>query len=1001
MIQHRNTSSINHVQLAGTNFTDQRSHSPFLNRTQQFKKSRNNENLSQNNSFLHNSRGSFFTSNNIKYNTTQQMFLDHSINESHKFIHYHNNGTLMQSQQDNSLNSMVQDFPTPTKAAFQAHFQHIERARTSHNLRTNKRQVVSQCKKLQMRDELLLEDCLNQSLQNLNIRLDNEPNRNINERKNQMINSCNNLNANQLRVNTQTTDQGRETNMSDYADLNYDKISVTKILKNLELNKLRENKWVNQRMQGNAQKNSTLFATQNFCEPLKQLNQTQILRVKTPLLQTVQDENINYKRNKKEQMEQGVECASNIFDLWVQDYKLQTQDQEAFNHKNTQNEIQKVDTDNTKLPLSYIILNILSIGLAPDHITLDQMLKKDKEKNKRNYEALSKNIKNNLMSGLLKIIKGKSEKQQKRATIGDLSEIITTKLSNLAFLKKNNPQTLQYLIDYETDDENENSQSKLMKFIKRCSISKIQRKIRETQDQDTAKTFKLTSINDNLGETSQTQSPLRSPNKFSPQQNYLKRRTKVNQNFLQLDMTETNNLRQIQEQQEEFVNRLKMANKYYYERERIKREIRVLKKQIVHYEIMEDLKNLNILVSQMSEFERINGASQERLIERRKLQTRLCNVLRQLKLKYGKECRNLLLTVITLIPSDFDEIEDLQNSTVLPLMQLIISMLSEKLEKEEKALRFPNEDIGNMFQIVEKWWSQLDPKKLQLIQRETIEQFLIQKKILNNPKELDSIIRSFYPSFQPFNETTFKKSMFIRIMYCAIMRGVLLNLNHFMQIVSGDIQKEELSLSMKVLRLQRLILVSGIKAKSNIGVYHNGKIQSEGLSMTCAKIINSLQNLRKYERNGEQIKNTSLQNEVGGFQSNFKQEKAKIEKDIQALQKINREFKIESAFIEENKPLTKTLNKENLSIFSDEQNSDQKDEALQEESDDSDMFQYCDRFKYKKHKNPMFESLESQDFEELINDEQLNFSNEVQEKMQIQYLLSLISFQIDTKISTR
>jgi hypothetical protein len=39
-------------------------------------------------------------------------------------------------------------------------------------------------------------------------------------------------------------------------------------------------------------------------------------------------------------------------------------------------------------------------------------------------------------------------------------------------------------------------------------------------------------------------------------------------------------------------------------------------------------------------------------------------------------------------------------------------MLTTKLDEKEKDIqKFPNEDIGEMFQIAEKWWEKLDPLK--------------------------------------------------------------------------------------------------------------------------------------------------------------------------------------------------------------------------------------------------------------------------------------------------
>ena len=67
----------------------------------------------------------------------------------------------------------------------------------------------------------------------------------------------------------------------------------------------------------------------------------------------------------------------------------------------------------------------------------------------------------------------------------------------------------------------------------------------------------------------------------------------------------------------------------------------------------------------------------------------------------------------------------------------------------------------------------MDPMKMQVVPREKVESFLSQKGILNDPKELDTIIRSYFPENNLLTENTIKKSTYLRIMSCAIMRGIL------------------------------------------------------------------------------------------------------------------------------------------------------------------------------------------------------------------------------------
>ena len=145
-------------------------------------------------------------------------------------------------------------------------------------------------------------------------------------------------------------------------------------------------------------------------------------------------------------------------------------------------------------------------------------------------------------------------------------------------------------------------------------------------------------------------------------------------------------------------------------------------------------------------------------------------------------------------------------------------------------MKFPNEDLYLEYQIVGAWWDSLDPIKQQVIKRSSLEQFFISKAVICEPKELDSVIRSYFADYQSGVDTTIKKSQFMRIVSCAIMRGILLNIHQFVRQTQGIPQEQEVNLSMKVMKLQRIILLNGIKAKSNIGIIKNGKVQHEGLS---------------------------------------------------------------------------------------------------------------------------------------------------------------------------
>ena len=61
--------------------------------------------------------------------------------------------------------------------------------------------------------------------------------------------------------------------------------------------------------------------------------------------------------------------AAMIFDIWVNDYKHQM-------NLSIQDSLlaEECESLDQALPLNQIILNILALGLAPDHITLETMV---------------------------------------------------------------------------------------------------------------------------------------------------------------------------------------------------------------------------------------------------------------------------------------------------------------------------------------------------------------------------------------------------------------------------------------------------------------------------------------------------------------------------------------------------------------------------------------------------------------------------------------------------
>ncbi|CDW85598.1 UNKNOWN [Stylonychia lemnae] len=848
--------------------------------------------------------------------TQQQFFNDYPVN--YKKI----------SQQKRSRNDQLVESQK---------LQEKKRAQTSMMMGKRK---LSQARQFEIRDKLLLEDCLNKSVESLL------------EKRNKFLNKTQDIksqeyNQHQLQQHTYHSNKFKETNQDD-EDISDN--TFHKIIHNLNLDRMREKKWLDSR--------------QNLqISPFK-MNQTQVLSrgkevSKLSLQETVE------KRISKSKMDESLLMAEKIFDQWLRDYKISLIDNDTLPFNDNRSLFSIGINDTNGIPMSVILKNFLTLGLVPNQkifsimanekngqdpssiifkeqflqifksgskidkiltIIKDEVQKiKDKDINKRNYDKLQKTLKESLadsFNGLINLNidtsqglnlqnlqqQRKNLSPKKRATIGDLSKILTTKLSNLSFLKNKHPSTLKYLIEYDTDEDDDKAHNKLINFIKRCSIQKNQVIARnspryyQNNPYSPIKDPKHTFINKNKQA---------SPFHLNKQHSYIRRRTKINDGFLDNSSkitTMNEGIKEQSDQQDEFVNRLKMVNKYYYE----------------------------------------HGQNKKQLDLRKSLYDNLFDQLQNLKEKIGKECRDLVLTIITLIPLKYEEVRDFSNPIVLPLMQLLVSMLSDKLEKDDKNLEFPNEEIGPMFQIIEKWWAQMDPMKMQVVPKEKVENFLQSKGILNDPKELDSIIRSYFPKNQLLTDNTIKKSVYMRIMSCAIMRGMLINLNSFLNLSQGTIQSEEQSLNLKVLKLQRIILMKGIKAKSNIGIYHKGKIQKDGLSFACASIVDNLQNI--------------YQSSKGGV--DFKRAKNKIEKDIQGLQKLNTELKLN-----ENQNQDNPQKDQNADLTDNDDKLNNSELYDNVEDEDESLFQYCDRQSIRRNKNPIFDSLDSDDFDQLINDQ--------------------------------
>ena len=62
----------------------------------------------------------------------------------------------------------------------------------------------------------------------------------------------------------------------------------------------------------------------------------------------------------------------------------------------------------------------------------------------------------------------------------------------------------------------------------------------------------------------------------------------------------------------------------------------------------------------------------------------MTDYLKSLRTKYDLDCRNLLLTVVAMLPPEYQD-EDLKHPDVMGLMQLMVSIMADKAEKEDKT----------------------------------------------------------------------------------------------------------------------------------------------------------------------------------------------------------------------------------------------------------------------------------------------------------------------------
>jgi hypothetical protein len=80
-----------------------------------------------------------------------------------------------------------------------------------------------------------------------------------------------------------------------------------------------------------------------------------------------------------------------------------------------------------------------------------------------------------------------------------------------------------------------------------------------------------------------------------------------------------------------------------------------------------------------------------------------------------------------------------------------------------------------MFSQVERWWEELDPKKQQNVTRHRMVKFLMGIWVIGDEKEFEGLLLKVSPHCESrvSQEMYIRRSDYTRMMYLAIMRGIL------------------------------------------------------------------------------------------------------------------------------------------------------------------------------------------------------------------------------------
>ena len=143
----------------------------------------------------------------------------------------------------------------------------------------------------------------------------------------------------------------------------------------------------------------------------------------------------------------------------------------------------------------------------------------------------------------------------------------------------------------------------------------------------------------------------------------------------------------------------------------------------------------------MNKFETEGVKSDEELFAKKAAHDEMNQTISKIVGKYGCSIKIELLKLLSCLEHNFNEIALFEGKAFL-VMKRLIHIILIQLKKNHKMFKFPNENLVLLYQLAEKWWNQMDPLKLQIIKKQKLEEFLKQKEIISNEREVDTLLRT-------------------------------------------------------------------------------------------------------------------------------------------------------------------------------------------------------------------------------------------------------------------